>query len=96
MRAVSLAREAWAVIGTEGLSDAGSSGQPVAHHLLAIALRAEVEAARFGQTLGLEPQAPTRNAGGRPVGAVSAADRAADLTALPPPVDLSKLRKRAK
>ena len=93
VQSVSLAREAWATIAGEGLTSLGSSGQPVAHHLLATLLSLEASAAKFGQAIGLEPVAAPRNAGGRPVGAVSADDRAAQIAA--PVVDMSKLRRRS-
>lgn len=76
VRAVDLARSAWAEISDDELLVPGSKGQQVAHPMIAVALAAERDAARFGQDLGLERAAPVRRPG-RPFGALSAPDRKA-------------------
>jgi hypothetical protein len=70
-----LAADAWAQLGYD-LTAAGSTGQIVADPLVTVALKAEAEAARYGQTLGIEPAMPekAKNKGGRPRGSAPLAD----------------------
>lgn len=71
-RAVSLSRTAWRKV-PKSLTARGSMGQPVAHPMIAVAQKADAEAARFGAMLGIDLS--VKRGAGRPPGAVSAPDR---------------------
>jgi phage terminase small subunit len=72
-RAVALARKAWTKV-PDHLTAVGSTGQIVAHPLIATALNAEKAAADFGEHLGLSLPKEARKPG-RP----KSADRTADV-----------------
>lgn len=72
-RARVLADDAWGQVPDELVSP-GSHGGLVQDPAAVLALKADAEAARYGQCLGLEPQAPAKQVG-RPKGSVSAPDR---------------------
>lgn len=74
-RASALAARAWSEVPADTLLTTGSTGQLVAHPSIAIAQVADREAAKYAKELGLE--GATKRGPGRPVGAVSAPDRAA-------------------
>lgn len=74
-RAAALAERAWAEVPTDTLLTTGSTGQLVPHPAIAVAQNADREAAKYAKELGLE--GATKRGPGRPVGAVSAPDRAA-------------------
>jgi len=74
-KAVELAERAWAEVPKDTLLTTGSTGQLVAHPAIAIAQAADREAAKYAKELGIE--GATKRGPGRPVGAVSAPDRAA-------------------
>lgn len=74
-RAVELAERAWSEVPADTLLTTGSTGQLVPHPSIAIAQAADREAAKFAKELGIE--GATKRGPGRPVGAVSAPDRAA-------------------
>lgn len=82
VRAVELARHAWRKVPKARKTTRGSMGQQVAHPMIAVAQKADAEAMRFGQALGLEPL-PAARPVGRPRGAVSAPDRAAAASGEP-------------
>lgn len=74
-KAVELAERAWSEVPADTLLTTGSTGQLVAHPSIAIAQAADREAAKFAKELGIE--GTSKKGPGRPVGAVSAPDRAA-------------------
>ena len=74
-KACDLADRAWSEIPTDTLLSLGSTGQLVPHPAIALALQADQQAARCAKELGIEGQGGRARAG-RPVGAVSAPDRA--------------------
>jgi phage terminase small subunit len=74
-RAAGMAERAWAEVPKDTLLTTGSTGQLVPHPAIAIAQAADREAAKYAKELGLE--GATKRGPGRPVGAVSAPDRAA-------------------
>lgn len=74
-RAAALAERAWAEVPKDTLMTTGSTGQLVAHPAIAVAQNADREAAKYAKELGIE--GATKRGPGRPVGAVSAPDRAA-------------------
>jgi phage terminase small subunit len=74
-RAAAIAQRAWAEVPADTLLTTGSTGQLVAHPAIAIAQAADREAAKYAKELGIEGS--TKRGPGRPVGAVSAPDRAA-------------------
>ena len=80
IRAVDLARQAWAAIPKRlVIRGSGTSKHRVAHPAAMLALRAEDAALRYGQALQLDPASSRkRNPGGRPQGAQSAPDRRDD------------------
>lgn len=82
VRSVELARTAWRKVPRTQKTTRGSMGQQVAHPMIAVAQKADAEAMRFGQALGLEPL-PAARPVGRPRGAVSAPDRAAAASGEP-------------
>jgi phage terminase small subunit len=73
-KAVELAERAWSEVPKDTLLTTGSTGQLVAHPAIAIAQAADREAAKYAKELGIEGH--TKRGPGRPVGAVSAPDRA--------------------
>lgn len=73
-KAVELAERAWSEVPADTLLTTGSTGQLVAHPAIAIAQAADREAAKYAKELGIEGH--TKRGPGRPVGAVSAPDRA--------------------
>lgn len=76
VRAVELARQAWAKAPKRRLTTRGDRGQMVRHPAIVLALQAEDAAFKFGQALQLDPASlRKRNPGGRPQGAESAPDR---------------------
>jgi phage terminase small subunit len=77
VRSVDLARRAWqAIPKTLVIRGSGTSKHRVPHPAIAVALRAEDAALKFGQALELDPASlRKRSAGGRPKGAASAPDR---------------------
>ena len=74
-KASDLADRAWSEIPADTLLSTGSTGQLVPHPAIALALQADQQAARCAKELGIESQGGKSRAG-RPVGAVSAPDRA--------------------
>jgi phage terminase small subunit len=74
-RAAALAERAWSEVPKDSLMTSGSTGQLVAHPAIAVAQAADREAAKYAKELGIEGS--TKRGPGRPVGAVSAPDRAA-------------------
>ena len=73
-KAVALAERAWSEVPADSLLTTGSTGQLVAHPAIAIAQAADREAAKYAKELGIEGH--SKRGPGRPVGAVSAPDRA--------------------
>ena len=73
-KAVELAERAWSEVPNDTLLTTGSTGQLVAHPAIAIAQAADREAAKYAKELGIEGH--IKRGPGRPVGAVSAPDRA--------------------
>ena len=74
-KAVDLAQRAWSEVPKDTLLTTGSTGQLVAHPAIAVAQAADREAAKYAKELGIEGH--SKRGPGRPVGAVSAPDRAA-------------------
>ena len=73
-RAAALADRAWSEVPADTLMTTGSTGQLVPHPAISVAHNADREAAKYAKELGIE--GVTKRGRGRPVGAVSAPDRA--------------------
>ena len=74
VRALDMAERAWSGV-PESLTALGSTGQLVAHPLVAVAQRQDAEAHKFGMALGVEPTGKRAKAG-RPTGSAPLADLA--------------------